>query len=669
MKVFEALLILWIFLDYHNPITVAAGENASSFTALSKSSVYEVSTLPQFSIDATEILVSAVIERSFNQNLYLSMFLVGHKAFLFRPQFPFLMINQSDEIKYTQWKKYSNFWKNFHEETDKSRKIDVITHYYCIIRGGGRLYESINEGFFVPSDTTTDPGLNQNLEILRCPFQHKFPFELSAEQLYLSKKQLKVEIIRSKLSLFEIQTILLNNRFHSIERLFKFNIPWKYRRAGYGFDLSKSNSAWNPWNEWLPSNSSSMKSYDVVSNNVAYLCLATVRPLGPLRMDTGIGLLLENIEHNLMIGFKHIFLGLYLDKSSKHMQRYRLALDVYIRSGQLTLSSMTMNGVDDVAGMMGMAFNDDYARYYHHQQCLYMSKGVADYVALFHASEFLVLKPPISNVIELLNSQKYIEESFSSKLKSSLQPCYYIIQAVGIPDPISRKSKTNIYGPEDLSWVQPHFSGSLPIGPMPAWFTLILHTRFVWLTGWHVCGACSAELLKVNGKNDNNTHPWSDSRINDVNHGTIIRDMQAIMYFYRGHFDQWQLNRPVYSHIDEYMQLHNEQVRDSLTWKGFEMREASGIWLKTRKEIVKRYYPLYANYYNFTRSNSFVNEKYFLVCLSAIRKNGGIVLQVNDQMKTNQKVIAGKKGLMLSGNDWKECDGQKGCKSFIEIMK
>ena len=70
-------------------------------------------------------------------------------------------------------------------------------------------------------------------------------------------------------------------------------------------------------------------------------------------INTGIGILLENIEHNLMIGFKHIFLGIYLDSNSIHMQRYRLALDSYIRAGELTLTSMTLKEVDDVAGIMG----------------------------------------------------------------------------------------------------------------------------------------------------------------------------------------------------------------------------------------------------------------------------------------------------------------------------
>ena len=134
--------------------------------------------------------------------------------------------------------------------------------------------------------------------------------------------------------------------------------------------------------------------------------------------------------------------------------------------------------------MIGTNFIDDYARWIHQQQCLYVSKGVASHVALLHASEFLVLKPPIASIHQLLAAPSVINMLTASKRK----PCYYVVETLGVPDPDGPKSS---FGPGDNYWTADFFAGSLPLGPLPSWITLILPTTEVWIVGWHVCGACS----------------------------------------------------------------------------------------------------------------------------------------------------------------------------------
>lgn len=176
------------------------------------------------------------------------------------------------------------------------------------------------------------------------------------------------------------------------------------------------------------------------------------------------------------------------------------------------LSLIVLNGI------VGMNINEDYARLIYHQQCLYLSKGIADYVAFFHASEFLTLHPPLNSIQELLtrhvtkdiHPELYIgsqqqEKSMlvvtnnernaitrrlkvSKKDDSSTSPCFVVIQSLGVPDrevyhqSTSRSSAGRGYhtkqrlnhglGPSDSYWLKDFFNDSQPIGPLPAWNTI-----------------------------------------------------------------------------------------------------------------------------------------------------------------------------------------------------
>ena len=283
--------------------------------------------------------MAAVLERSFNSyDIYLVMFLMGHAALFNRPQQPFLMINNvSSTVAH---------WQNAARKWDANRIVDTsYSGLVCKTKLASNNTPSVSEAMWVPSRTTTDSGFNKHLEILRC----KLP---NGEEIYSRIPEAFAKNGRiEKLSVEVLRIASKNSVEYDSMSLVRFQVPLLSRRTGYtmssalGFSRPRKNSQWDPWmNKPLRVN---------FQPNPVHICMSFVRPLEPYRMDTGIVMLLENIEHHINLGFDHIFVALNLDESSIHMQRYRLALDSYVVGGKVSIASMALAGYDDVAGIIG----------------------------------------------------------------------------------------------------------------------------------------------------------------------------------------------------------------------------------------------------------------------------------------------------------------------------
>lgn len=526
--------------------------------------------LPKFAVDYSEIFISAIIEKSFiSSELYLTMILAGSHIFYARPQLPVLMVNRSDNTFY-KWKKLA---MTSHLTSTDLRDSDL----FCQFKN---LHDSADSAPVLSKGrlligSTTDSGFNKIMKILRCKIS---PPEIDLNTIRAgNKKSLDVNILRRT----NISTVI---------ELVSFSVPWATRFTGYGFSLSKQNSRWDPWFTGLSSSKkgggggtlrnknkplalittasttatrnllqdipSSVSSTTTTTTNtigstasqkknpeysqqqhsnkkkksspVIYAAVSTIRPSEPNRMMTGIPMLLEHLENNLHVGISHSFLSIHLDSMSVHFQRYRLALDPYILQGHATVSPLSYRGYDDVVGFEGLMLIEIYAEWLHQINCLYLAKGMADYLILLHAPDFITLRPSITSLPQLLtwavtqvpagstsssrsvlpsdasssnldgSSVRDINSDGSKKRQKQEQlACFYILESLGVPDPPTRSSR----GPEDTAWSCDFYASSKqPIGPMPAFQTLILPTRNVWSVASRTCGAC-APLMDVSDAN------------------------------------------------------------------------------------------------------------------------------------------------------------------------
>lgn len=558
--------------------------------------------LPQFAHDYSDLLISAVIERSFkSKELHLTMIFMGHKALRYLPQMPFLWVNNSDNT-IDSWRKVVSIWKS----SDSVDNID--SNITCSFNVSAK---HSSKAQWLPESSTVNSGFNKNIKVLRCAI----PSGTTGSRERRSKDRLSVKLLRGSISLFD------------------FEIPWATRCTGFGANLFRKLSSWDPW----------VKNYQL--RNIFFLCLSIVRPLEPFRMDTGLPMLLENIEHHLKMGFRHIFIGLYLDRRSVHMQRYRLALDPWVSAGLVSLMTLALPGYDDVAGFQGVVFIDDYVRYIHQINCLYLSKGIAHRIAFFHSSEFLMLNPDISNVKGLLSIPSY----------PKTEPCYMIIQSLGVPDP---QGVANSFGPGDNYWTNQFFATSHPIGPMPAWASIIVNTELAWLVSWREAGACG-NSTSVN----NSTKPWTMEIVKPEIHGFTVPIEEGKLYFYRGWFEVWQLKRQIWP-INEHIKYSATITVKELAEKGFKI---DNLDLKFRCNVgrVLELYPSYLQL-NHAYKSDLKRSILINVSLSATRTKIWEAKLSFDVPKEYRRKYGSKS--IENGGTWHKCNPEKRCNNFEDVI-
>lgn len=121
-----------------------------------------VSPLPSFAFDYSEVAISSVIERSYDERLHLAVFMVGHKALSYMPQMPFLAINASSKQTMHAWQKVSQSWS--HQK--------IPTACFCVLKHTATSTAYVSQG-----------GRNPLSIIRLCRFM-TFPFSWTKRRIH-----------------------------------------------------------------------------------------------------------------------------------------------------------------------------------------------------------------------------------------------------------------------------------------------------------------------------------------------------------------------------------------------------------------------------------------------------------------------------------------------------
>lgn len=478
--------------------------------------------LPAFFSDYSEVVFNAMIERSHDNHHHLVIMFMGHKAFQYMPQAPILMMNASTSAT------WGILARSFKMNERPARVECQVTH--------NQIKRIATNCAFLPATTSIDTGFNGNIELLRCDI----PFSLAMKPGSKTHGNATLQV-----SLHRRNASLLN-----------FQIPIQKRQTGYGLALSRRSSHFDPWHSDLASTATTGIPTSTGSKNrpIIYLCSSVIRPLEPFRADVALLMLLEFVEHNLVIGFDHIFLGIFLDSRSVEYRNTIQILGPYIKSNKVSVTPLSLRGVNDYSGLLGLVFIDDYTRYIHQNQCLYMAKTMADYVIYLHASEFLTLTPPIMSINELVSTLPAPLSQPAIKGSVRKTPCFYKIYTLGVQSP-NRNSSS---GPENDHFISDFYHTAAPIvfGPLPAFAVAVVPTRNIGMISWHDAAVCS-----------NDPHSAIATQAVTPADSMFVPMEKAVVYFYRSSsFDPWQLNRQHY--LENNHTSIASRVRDSLLRKG-----------------------------------------------------------------------------------------------------
>eukprot|EP01032_Pedospumella_encystans_P015618 gene15618-17852_t len=469
--------------------------------------------LPSFAFDYSEYFSGAVIERSNDKDLHLSVFMVGHKTI--STDFPFHAISTDEEVLHS-WSKAIQLWdKTSHKKpqlpvtrkltrtAETSHHSSHSTHHssglVCVVQNNDAASTPVYQttAYWVHAEYDVDSTSNKNIfAILRCKLRNT-----ALTHANLQDKELFVDIMRinshrkgsthqaaanSSSSANSLGASSNSNVASDVRGvvLSSFSVPWATRVVGYPFQGHMNASILDPWataetvHSGIPVTSSvkqdisevasksSTAEKNALSGTSTLLCVPSIRPLHPTRAQVSMPMLVEYIEHNLLLGFSHIMLGVALDWKSAFMAKHLHVLQTYIQAGKVSVYSTALPGFDDVSGFGGVQLNDTYAEQHFVNMCLYYAKGMYNYVSIGHVEEYIipakdevvqggetfvqaVLKELVQSGTVVNSSVTASSRSTSKAQSSSIQyaPCSY---ALSTPVSTSTPSSTSPFHSNNL---------------------------------------------------------------------------------------------------------------------------------------------------------------------------------------------------------------------------
>jgi len=470
-------------------------------------------SLPAFAFDYSEYLAGAVIERSsLSDNLYLTMFFVGHRSVAH--DWPFDSLSTAEEVLYS-WGRAARQWNHTSTRTDHRFSAETgesRSGIMCVMQG-----EGVHKAHSAPAhwvahsdpmaDSTARP-MTGTFEVLRCPIRgnNRAIYDTLSrgdDALFVdlvrmrdmrdrggghstglrgssggtrpgshARRALRADNTDDRISAVQqsqdqAQADRITKQHHV---LISFSVPWKARQTGFGVNFHMQPLAghfdlWQPTVQSLGTAATSASgsasgggsgSGSGPKRSGVSLCVSGLRPLHPLRAEVGLPMLLEFVEHHVALGVDHIFLGAALDWESPVMRKYLLLLQPYIEAGHVSISSLSLAGFDDAMGFSGMHLNEHYADLFFLNQCLYLNKGIADFVVPLKPSQFLVLPEGAATLADAVASMT--AAGASDSVGAGAEPlCSSPVDTYFLPDPAGT---FGTWGPADSFFSAEFFAAS-----------------------------------------------------------------------------------------------------------------------------------------------------------------------------------------------------------------
>jgi hypothetical protein len=325
--------------------------------------------LPMFGVG--EYIFGSMLEREFESTqLYATIFLLNRFA---------LRKDRAEQINPV----YRDLWANISSDADEDAYFDNgvrkgVNDYFCRLSHSSTSDPYYTKAVFVPNRLSHDTNENKVLEIARC----KLTKSLDAyRQFGSTKESVYVELFKSS-------RIIAN-----------FSIPWYARKAGFMLDGAEGSSKVDEWAGYGD---------DVDSNSLRPIVTNLCVP-GVFRLPQGkpLHVYLEFVSHHLLLGFQHIYLSVGFGMESDAMREFVRLFKPFIDEGRLSIVSASADNIDFSTTTTGLSWSRIMSKRLHVNMCLFAAKGVADYVAVLDADEYLILKDDklsvVNDVISLVD--------------------------------------------------------------------------------------------------------------------------------------------------------------------------------------------------------------------------------------------------------------------------
>lgn len=117
---------------------------------------------------------------------------------------------------------------------------------------------------------------------------------------------------------------------------------------------------------------------------------------------------IEFLEFHRLLAVEHVFFTVAFTWHSQNMHELITVMKPYIERGFITISSHSDFYLDTVYSLDGMTFDRDVFKIMQVNMCLYLTKGVVDYLAIWDIDEYFIPKPPYNTILDVINAAENV---------------------------------------------------------------------------------------------------------------------------------------------------------------------------------------------------------------------------------------------------------------------
>lgn len=313
------------------------------------------STLPSFAADKSEFVFAGILERSPSPtDFHITTIMLSH-FFLRSGDIGYYFVKNDSRADWMH--AFWQFGQNKYYPSGRRHH----SSYSCHVHAGNHTKEIIVPAQFVPNRGTNVLGNNRRLDIMRCPVEME-----SVE-----------DVVRHIEDRDHLQVVL----YRGTTPIIRYHIPWAKRSAGVLVNAPRNASNFDPWQGFG----------EPATRHVSHVCVTCVKKA---ISRANVGLISEFISHHLSVGFDHITMSLPWAFNTRPNQHLLRLLSSYIQEGKLSIWSFAVEPAVSSElvpfEIRGMFFTKLLLTSLQSNLCLYLSKGMADYMLTSDIDEFFV---------------------------------------------------------------------------------------------------------------------------------------------------------------------------------------------------------------------------------------------------------------------------------------
>jgi hypothetical protein len=310
--------------------------------------------LPSFTFDYSEYFVSATITRQ----RYLTMVLIGHR--IIYEDYPIEAISTEYE-NMEHWNQATKFWSKPVKYNVRSK----LQQMFCVIQNrhnrSSTPYQVPATWLRISSKALNETGMhsnyNRHIEMLRCPLHH---FPKQTDNFYID-----VDVYRKENGAQATKTLLIS-----------FAVSSQKSYVGYPNVPNFQASSIASWTGSKPDSAIAVSEITVHRKSVTLIaCIPGVRIAHIKRSETGLSMLLEFLAHLFHHGVDQVILGFVAPVTSPYFISAQTLLQKLFPRNAVILIPTAVPQFEDVPGLPGLQFSDNFADVFFLNHCLYLLKG------------------------------------------------------------------------------------------------------------------------------------------------------------------------------------------------------------------------------------------------------------------------------------------------------